>query len=390
MSEEIFGDKSPHQVSVSEGSGNAGSSRGRSGKFKADSSRRISVNAQEGEIVSRHIQQDPGAGLGADDGQHLTDEDTDGQGHDLAPDNHSQNDGSPKGPLRAGEPETDHLVQIEGEHSDENRLTLPASDKPEDNLAHIDQDTEADNVVALPLAQGKDDNLAKLPSEAVSDHRVSLPSQGPGADDEPLITDADVLHRAGPVQFDAANPSRGLTKEASSIPHSEALAKVDSDQHPSGPQLAGHSPHHESVPTQGLEDHHVPLPGNEATPEPAHAHTTQALHDHHEALPGTHQDTHVQHLNMGRDGLREFDIHGQGDEPGQENPTDAHEMTALAHTHMEGEVALAMADAHEESHPPPQAIKLQADLWREGFRGRVAQIREQVALINENLDKLEQ
>jgi hypothetical protein len=43
----------------------------------------------------------------------------------------------------------------------------------------------------------------------------------------------------------------------------------------------------------------------------------------------------------------------------------------------------------EESHPAPQAIKLQADLWREGFRGRVAQIREQVALIHENLDKLE-
>ena len=37
-----------HQVSVSEGSGNAGSSRGRSGKFKADTSRRINVDKAEG------------------------------------------------------------------------------------------------------------------------------------------------------------------------------------------------------------------------------------------------------------------------------------------------------------------------------------------------------
>jgi hypothetical protein len=48
-----------------------------------------------------------------------------------------------------------------------------------------------------------------------------------------------------------------------------------------------------------------------------------------------------------------------------------------------------MADAAHESLPAPQAVTLQADLWREGFRGRVAQIREQVALIHENLDKLE-
>jgi hypothetical protein len=56
---------------------------------------------------------------------------------------------------------------------------------------------------------------------------------------------------------------------------------------------------------------------------------------------------------------------------------------------MDGGADLAMAEVGEESHPAPQAIKLQADLWREGFRGRVAQIKEQVALIHENLDKLE-
>lgn len=58
MSEEIFGDKPAHQVSVSEGSGNAGSSRSRSGKFKADTSRRINVDSTEGELVSRHISSD--------------------------------------------------------------------------------------------------------------------------------------------------------------------------------------------------------------------------------------------------------------------------------------------------------------------------------------------
>jgi hypothetical protein len=50
---------------------------------------------------------------------------------------------------------------------------------------------------------------------------------------------------------------------------------------------------------------------------------------------------------------------------------------------------MAMAEEAHESLAAPQAVKLQADLWREGFRGRVAQIREQVALIHENLDKLE-
>jgi hypothetical protein len=56
---------------------------------------------------------------------------------------------------------------------------------------------------------------------------------------------------------------------------------------------------------------------------------------------------------------------------------------------LDGEDELAMADAVPENLPAPQAIKLQADLWREGFRGRVAKIKEQVALIHENLDKLE-
>ena len=51
MGEEIFGDKSPHQVSVSEGSGNAASSRNRSGKFKADTSRRINLDGDEGELA---------------------------------------------------------------------------------------------------------------------------------------------------------------------------------------------------------------------------------------------------------------------------------------------------------------------------------------------------
>ena len=63
MGEEIFGDKPAHQVSVSEGSGNAGSSRNRSGKFKADTSRRINVDNVEGELVTRHINSDDEASV---------------------------------------------------------------------------------------------------------------------------------------------------------------------------------------------------------------------------------------------------------------------------------------------------------------------------------------
>jgi hypothetical protein len=87
--------------------------------------------------------------------------------------------------------------------------------------------------------------------------------------------------------------------------------------------------------------------------------------------------------------LASVDIgHAQPD-AGHEDAENIDENEALAPTHLDDGAELAMADAAHESLPAPQAVTLQADLWREGFRGRVAQIREQVALIHENLDKLE-
>ena len=106
-------------------------------------------------------------------------------------------------------------------------------------------------------------------------------------------------------------------------------------------------------------------------------------------MPGQKLTSNVLHLPTGGNGLASVDIgHAQPDD-GHENAENIDENEALAHTHLDDGAELAMADAAHENLPAPQAIKLQADLWREGFRGRVAQIREQVALIHENLDKLE-
>ncbi|MEY3653307.1 MAG: hypothetical protein RL739_1477, partial [Pseudomonadota bacterium] len=114
-----------------------------------------------------------------------------------------------------------------------------------------------------------------------------------------------------------------------------------------------------------------------------------ALQDHREPVAGEVATPNVQHLPPTDSPLAQADIGHAQPEDGPENTENNGEIEALAPTHLDGEAEPAMAEVGQESPPAPQAVTLQADLWREGFRGRVAQIREQVALIHENLDKLE-
>lgn len=390
MSEEIFGDKPPHQVSVSEGSGNAGSSRGRSGKFKADSTRRISVNAEEGEIVSRQIHSDNEAGMHTGGDPRRSGDSADAAEQGLAPVLRPEAPADRKGPSMDGQHVPDHLVAIDTDHADENRVNLPASDPAQANLAHIEQGTSADHVVALPPSDAAGDNRAHLSSQAMADHRISLPGQAAAPDEEPLITDADVLHRKPPAPAMAQHAAEKLPPESSSMPHSEPLAQVESAGHSPAVPTNAQATHREALPAQGSEDHRVTLPADGPAAPADHTLTTQALHDHHEPVAGDPHGTNVQHLHTGSEGLREVEIGHHDHEAGHDPEAKSEENQALAHTHIEDGQAAAAAPVHEENRPPPQAVKLQADLWREGFRGRVAQIKEQVALIHENLDKLEQ
>ena len=138
-----------------------------------------------------------------------------------------------------------------------------------------------------------------------------------------------------------------------------------------------------------MADRHVPLPGAVGPADNLQAVDAEALQDHREPVPGVNATSNVLHLPLGGGELPSADIgHAQPD-GGDEIIENNGEIEALAPTHLDGEAEPAMAEVGQESPPAPQAVTLHADLWREGFRGRVAQIREQVALIHANLDKLE-
>ena len=167
------------------------------------------------------------------------------------------------------------------------------------------------------------------------------------------------------------------------------MAKPETADHREGLTSAGQTNHQVPIEADGMADRHVPLPGEAGQSDNRQSLDAQVLQDHLEPVPGQKLTSNVLHLPTGGNGLASVDIgHAQPDD-GHENVENIDENEALAHTHLDDGAELAMAEVGEESHPAPQAIKLQADLWREGFRGRVAQIREQVALIHENLDKLE-
>jgi hypothetical protein len=167
------------------------------------------------------------------------------------------------------------------------------------------------------------------------------------------------------------------------------MAKPVPIDHREGLTSAGQTDHQGPVEADGMADRHVPLPGVDGRTDNRQTVDAQALQDHLELVTGEKTPSNVLHLPTGGNGLASVDIgHAQTDD-GDGDAENIDENEALAPTHLDGEDELAMADAVPENLPAPQAIKLQADLWREGFRGRVAKIKEQVALIHENLDKLE-
>ena len=390
MGEEIFGDKSPHQVSVSEGSGNAGSSRGRSGKFKADTSRRINVDKAEGELVSRQIN--------SDDETHVTG----GMGHNepgpLVPQPqsshadegaHLNTDSDRTGPVLERDALSDRSLAVSQETAEENRQALPSDKAEAAQRLLIQAQAAADNLQVLPDTDAAAPNLARLPTQGDAQNRITLPVMDDSDAGKGPIIQADGSRHSPSVAGTGSAPASGPVIEPSNYPHAAALAKPDPTDHREGLASVGHTDNHVPVEGAGMADRHVPVPGEGAHTDNRQAVDAHALQDHHEPVPGQKLTSNVLHLPTGGNGLASFDIgHAQTDD-GDENAENIDENEALAPTHLDDGAELAMAEEAHESLAAPQAVKLQADLWREGFRGRVAQIREQVALIHENLDKLE-
>jgi hypothetical protein len=389
MSEEIFGDKSPHQVSVSEGSGNAGSSRGRSGKFKADTTRRINVDQAEGEMVTRQINSDDEAsvvgGLGRSDPGPLVPRPENGQPQGA----HLHAGADQTGPVIGREGLSDRLQAVSEGAAVENLQVLPGDADAAAQRIRIEAQAAEDNVQALPDTDGAAPNLARLPAQVDAQNRVSLPTTDAGDASKGPIIQADASQRGPSVASKGSAPASGPDIEPSNYPHAAPQAKPDPTDHREGLTSAGQSDNQVPVEGAGMADRHVPLPGAVGPANNLQAVDAEALQDHREPVPGVNATSNVLHLPLGGGELPSADIgHAQPD-GGDEIIENNDEIEALAPTHLDDGAEPAMAEVAQESPPAPQAVKLQADLWREGFRGRVAQIREQVALIHENLDKLE-
>jgi hypothetical protein len=389
MGEEIFGDKPAHQVSVSEGSGNAGSSRGRSGKFKADTTRRINVDKAEGELVSRQISSDDetsvAAGLGSSDPGLMVPHPENG----LPQGAHLHTGADRTGPVIGRDGLTDRSVSVSEGVAEENRQALPGHENQAAQRLRIQAQATADNLQALPESSAAAPNVALLPTQDSAPNRVTLPATDASNAAKGPIIQADASRPAPSVAKAASGPATGPAPEHSNHPHSAPMAKPEASDHREGLTSAGSSDHRVPIEADGMADRHVPLPGETGRTDNRQSLDTQALQDHHEPVPGPMAASNVLHLPTGGNDLASVDIgHAQPDE-GRENTENIDANEALAPTHLDGGAEPAMANAAHESLAAPQAVKLQADLWREGFRGRVAQIREQVALIHENLDKLE-
>lgn len=389
MSEEIFGDKPAHQVSVSEGSNNAGSSRSRSGKFKADTSRRINLDKEEGEMVSRHISHGEETSLpgGSNARAHPNEAQPAQSPH--RPGVSGEASAGRSGPVQLRDGWSDRSEALGQVATDVNRQTLSDGDAADDHRIPIPAPATGDNRQVLPEAGAAAPHLARLSSHADSPNRIALPA-----------TDAGDAHQGPTIQADAsqpdpsatragAAPSAGPSAEPSNYPHAVPLAKSDHIDHHEGLTSLGSDDHKVPVDSAGLSDRHVPLPGQDPAADNRQKVDAQALSDHREPLPDETSSPNVQHLPTGDGALRQVDFGHDQTSDGPEIDASHEENEALAPTHMDDEAAPAMAQVKPESPPAPQAVTLQADLWREGFRGRVAQIREQVALIHENLDKLE-
>ena len=156
MSEEIFGDKPAHQVSVSEGSGNAGSSRGRSGKFKADTSRRINVDNAEGELVSRHMSSDDethvSGGLGHNDPASLVTHPEHGGSHGVS----QETDNAHAGPVQLRGALSDRMQSVSEGAAVENHQALPGGEDVQAQRIRIQAQAAADNLQVLPGTDARD------------------------------------------------------------------------------------------------------------------------------------------------------------------------------------------------------------------------------------------
>ncbi len=389
MSEEIFGDKPAHQVSVSEGSGNAASSRNRSGKFKADTSRRINLDGDEGEMVSRHISSDGEThvtgGLGASalpsvanqpDHQHPSGVSTEASS-------------GRSGPVQLREGLSDRSLAVSQGAADVNRQTLPGGEGLDEERIRIQAQAAADNLQVLPNTEAAEPNLARLPPPTDSQNRIALPPTDASDANKGPIIQAEPSPRAPSAASAGTAPAAGPSEEPSNYPHAAPLAKSGPIDHREGLTSLGSDGHGVPVDSAGLADRHVPLPGQDGPADNRQTVEAQALSDHREPLPGETDSANVQHLPAGDSALRQVDFGPDQTSDRPEIDANHDEKEALAPTHLDDGAEPALAEVGDESHPAPQAVKLQADLWREGFRGRVAQIREQVALIHENLDKLE-
>lgn len=389
MGEEIFGDKSPHQVSVSEGSGNAASSRNRSGKFKADTSRRINLDGDEGELVSRKISSDGetqvAGGLGQHDPAALVPPLARGDSLNVP----TATVQASAGPVQLRGGLSDHLQAVSEGTAVENRQALPSGEDEVAQRIHIEAQAAKDNVQAVPESDAAAPNLARLPAQVDAQNRISLPATDAGDARQGPILQADSAHRASSESSLGSTPSSGPAMEPSNYPHAVPLAKADPVEHHDGLNSLRSSENLAHVDSAGLADRHVPLPGEGSLAANRQKADATALQDHREPVAGEVATPNVQHLPPTDSPLAQADIGHAQPEDGPENTENNGEIEALAPTHLDGEAEPAMAEVGQESPPAPQAVTLQADLWREGFRGRVAQIREQVALIHENLDKLE-
>jgi len=389
MGEEIFGDKSPHQVSVSEGSGNAGSSRSRSGKFKADTSRRINVDSASGELVSRHISSDDetslAMGLGRSDPGPGVPRSENGPSGGV----HPQADAHRTGPVIGREGLSDRSLSVSEGVAEENRQSLPGHEDLAAQRLLIPAQATADNLQNLPETPAAAPNVALLPKDVGAQNRVTLPATDASDAAKGPIIQANASHRESPVTNASSGPANSPAEQPSNHPHSAPMAKPEPNGHREGLTAVGEADHLVPIEGQGLADRHVPVPG-----EPGHADNrqtidAQALHDHHEPLPGETAANNVQTLPPSGDGLASVDIGPAQHHDGHQTQAEHDENVALAPTHLDDGAEHALTEVAHAPTPAPQAVKLQADLWREGFRGRVAQIKEQVALIHENLDKLE-
>jgi len=389
MGEEIFGDKSPHQVSVSEGSGNAGSSRGRSGKFKADTSRRINVDKAEGELVSRQINSDDEThvtgGLGRSDPGLLVPHPENGQPEGA----HLTTGADRTGPVIGREGLSDRTQSVSEGVAQENRQALPGHEDEAEQRIRIQAHAAEENLQVLPDTDAAAPNLARLPSQAAAQNRIALPASDARDAAKGPIIQADASRPAPTLPNAASDPASGSSPEHSNHPHSAPMAKPAPIDHREGLSSVGQTDHAVPIEADGMADRHVPLPGVDGPTDNRQTLDAQALQDHREPVSGQTESANVVHLPPGDNGLAQVDFDPAQPDIGHENNENIEDNEALAHTHIEDGVGSAVSAVAHESPPAPQAIKLQADLWREGFRGRVAKIKEQVALIHENLDKLE-